>query len=63
MTGARDGWLCMDQPHFDIEHEWERCSQKETCMKNIVIGHDFEESSTVFGLKMETYGTKQIYSY
>jgi len=44
---------CMDQPHADNEHVWDRCSQEETCMKNVVQSHDLQESSTVFGLKME----------
>jgi len=50
---------CMDQLHSNNEQEWDRCSQEETCKKNIVKGHDFQERSTVFGLTMEVYRTKQ----
>lgn len=44
---------CMDQPHADNKHEWDMCSQEETCMKNVLQGHNLQEGSTVFGLTME----------
>ena len=51
---------CMDQPHSDNEHKWDRCLKEETLLKNLVKRHDFRESSTVFDLTKEMYGTKQI---
>ena len=38
---------CMNQIHSNNEHEWDRCLQEETCKKNVVKSHDFQESSTV----------------